>query len=301
MPVLRHKYINQEEKMKTARKLVVFIITVIMTLAAVAVITACSPAEQPPDDETYAFKFVGSGKFNDDTTYNITITGSEDDDSFELLIKELPMFQLDGTYVYVEGKGYKLYFEDAGSQFVYTAYDTESKIFSFTYDLNLGEALGTRSVPFTWTDSSFASAYDGEGLGPVPPTFTGGGWGGYIGQFEITPATIRCYEDGSAIFTAVAVTAVDPKYGTWEYDRATNTYHLNFPPQSYANSSQTEVRDGVTYYHIVYGESDHRYDVTGDKTATDFYTTYDDSTDTYSLEVQIVWYIYSMIYFTYVA
>lgn len=276
------------------------ILTAVLLLSAVFTLAACGP-DEPSPDENYAFRFVGRHEFNDGNTYNITITGSEEDDTFSLLIQELPMFELDGTYVYVTDKGYKLYFEDAGSQFVYTDYDSEDGVFSFTYDLDLGEALGMRSVDFTYGDVEFATVYDGEGLGPVPPTFTGGGWGGYIAQFEITPATIRCYEDGSAIFTATAVTAVDPKYGTWEYDRETNRYHLTFPPQSYTNSSQIEVRDGVTYYHIVYGEGDHRYDITGDQTATDFYTTYDEATDTYSLEVQIVWYIYSMIYFTYAA
>lgn len=285
--------------MKTVRKTISVFLCVAMLAAIVAVMTACGSTPPPDSGKEYLFSFVGSGEYADGNTYTIGINGNKDDDSFELLIKELPMFQLDGQYVYVEGKGYKLYFEDAGSQFTYTAYNVNDKQFTFTYNLDLGEALGTRAIDFAYNDVAFADKYDGEGLGPVPPIFSGGGWGGFIGQFEIAPANIRCYEDGSAVFTATAVTAVDPKVGTWDYNRATNVYHLYFPPQSYANSSQFEVRDNVTYYHIVYGEGDHRYDVTGDKTATDFYTTYDEATGTYSLSVQIVWYIYSMIYFTY--
>lgn len=284
-----------------AKKLTVLLMAAVMAMSVAAVFVGCAPEEETGDGpgpaQTYEFDFVGTGNYNDGNDYTIHIRGSEEEDTFALTIDELTIFQLDGTYTYVDQKGYKLYFEDVGSQFAYTAYDTETEEFSFRYNLDLGEALGSRRIEFTYSDPDFADVYDGEGLGPTPPTFEGSGWGGYLGQFEIAPATIRCYEDGSAQFTATAVTAVDPKTGTWDYDADTNTYHLYFPPQSFANSNY--IQDGK--YATVHGQYDVQYSSTSGQTLTDFYTEYDETTGEYTLDVQIVWYIYSWIYFTYTA
>lgn len=282
------------------KKLTVLFLAAVMAVSAAAVFAGCTPDEPTPPPgpvETYEFDFVGSGAYNDGKEYTVHIRGSEADDTFALTIDELSVFELDGTYTFVDGKGYKLYFEDVGDQFTYTDYDTATQTFSFRYNLDLGEALGSRRIEFTYADPDFASVYDGEGLGPTPPTFEGSGWGGYLGQFEIAPATIRCYEDGTASFTATAVTAVDPKTGTWEYDADTDTYHLYFPPQSFANSSY--IQDG--HYATVHGQYDVQYSSTSGQTLTDFYTEYDEATGTYTLDIQIVWYIYSWIYFSYTA
>lgn len=262
--------------------------------------SAGSPPAQTSD---YRFDFAGTEQFDDGQQYSIHIRADKDSaDAFALVIDELPQFQLSGRYTFVDGKGYKLYFDDIDSQFVYTAYDTNSQDFSFKYKLDLGEALGNRRISFNFHDEAFASSYDGEGLGMTPPTFEGSGWGGYLGQFEIAPAKLTCYEDGTASFTATAVTAVDPKNGTWEYDGDTNTYHFSFPPQTFANSQQIEEHeDGSIGYKIIYGESDVRFDRDTDTTPTDFYTTYDEATGTYNLELEIVWYVYSIIYMSYTA
>lgn len=285
------------------KKIAVLLFAVVMTISGASLFVGCTPQEEvPPSPPTaYEFDFVGSSEYNDGKEYTIHIRGSETDDSFVLTLDELSVFELGGRYVYVENKGYKLYFEDVGNQFTYTDYDTETQMFSFRYNLDLGEALGSRRIEFTYSAPDFSSVYDGEGLGPTPPTFEGSGWGGYLGQFEITPATIRCYEDGTATFTATAVTAVDPKTGTWDYDSDTNTYHLYFPPQSFANSSYIREIDGVNHYATVHGQYDVQYSSTSGQTLTDFYTEYDAETDTYTLDVQIVWYIYSWIYFSYAA
>lgn len=257
-------------------------------------------AGDSPSEEGLAFSFTGTETYDDGTEYTVDIKAKEGEDAFTLSIEELPMFELGGTYKFVEGKGYKLYFDDVDSQFVYTSYDPETADFSFKYKLDLGEALGTRRITFTGHDEAFAKQYDGEGLGLTPPTFEGSGWGGYIGQFEIAPAKLTCYEDGTATFTAVAVTAVDPKTGTWDYDEETNVYHFNFPPQTFANSAQVEEQpDGTIGYKTVYGESDYRFDVFSETTETDFYTTFDEETQTYSFDLQIVWYVYSMIHMSY--
>ena len=285
------------------------LITIAMA-AGMMLMTACGGTTQPAAEAEPAevketagdseFDFVGSETYEDGVTYTFHIVGEprtqEEGNPFVLTIDELPQFQLTGNYTYVDQKGYKLYFADADQQFVYTSYDPETKAFSFKYKLDLGEALGKRTVPFTYTNEAFVASYDGEGLGITPPVLEGGGWGGYIGQFEIAPAKLTCYEDGTAVFTAEAVTAVDTKTGTREYDEEKNQYHFNFPAQQIANNSQNEERDGVLYFETVYGEGDYQYDNPSDVTDTDFYTEFDEATGTYSLDLQIVWYVYSIIH-----
>lgn len=256
---------------------------------------------EPAADGDYLFDFVGTEKFDDGKEYTFHIRApKEDDGTFTLTVDELSQFEMDGTYTYVENKGYKLYFEDVDSQFAYTSYDTETNEFTLKYNLMLGEMLGKRRITFAYSDEAFADLYDGEGLGMTPPTFEGSGWGGYKAQFEIAPAKLTCYEDGTATFTATAVTAVDPKTGTWDYDEETNTYHFNFPPQTFSNTSNVEVQeDGTIGYQTVYGEGEWKYDKYSETTETDFYTTYDEETGTYNLDLQIVWYVYSIINMSY--
>lgn len=290
--------------MKKVRNfLAMFLVLASLTMLASCNSTTGQPGGTPgtgdSEKDGQAFSFTGKEQFDDGVEYTFSID-AKDEENFALTIAELPAFELDGTYTYVENKGYKLYFDDVDSQFVYTAYDPDTADFSFKYKLDLGEALGARRVTFTDHNEAFKDSYDGEGLGLTPPTFEGGGWGGYLGQFEITPAKLTCYEDGTATFTAVAVTAVDPKTGTWDYDEATNTYHFNFPPQTFANSAQLEEQaDGRIGYKTIHGESDIRFDSYSDATETNFYTTFNEATQTYELDLQIVWYVYSIIHMSY--
>ncbi len=258
----------------------------------------------PVENEDYEFDFAGKDQFDDGREYTIRIKGEkwtgEAETPFLLTIDEMGAFELPGTYTYVENKGYKLYFEDVGAQFVYTAYDPDTEEMSFRYKVDLGEALGARSIVFTDQNSAFKDVYDGIGLGPTPPTFEGSGWGGYLGQFEIAPAVLRCYEDGTAMFTATAVTAVDPKAGTWDYDEENDRYHFTFPSQTFANSEQIEVQpDGTIGYKTIHGEGDVRFDRTSEVTPTEFYATFNEATGNHELELEIVWYVYSIIYMTY--
>lgn len=131
------------------KKLTVLFLAAVMAVSAAAVFAGCTPDEPTPPPgpvETYEFDFVGSGEYNDGKEYTVHIRGSEADDTFALTIDELSVFELDGTYTFVDGKGYKLYFEDVGDQFTYTDYDTATQTFSFRYNLDLGEALGSRRI-----------------------------------------------------------------------------------------------------------------------------------------------------------
>ena len=249
------------------KKLTVLFLAAVMAVSAAAVFAGCTPDEPTPPPgpvETYEFDFVGEAV--EAHRFGRRAAARIKQPQIKVAAFEFGGNKLEGaapdSHTFVDGKGYKLYFEDVGDQFTYTDYDTATQTFSFRYNLDLGEALGSRRIEFTYADPDFASVYDGEGLGPTPPTFEGSGWGGYLGQFEIAPATIRCYEDGTASFTATAVTAVDPKTGTWEYDADTDTYHLYFPPQSFANSSY--IQDG--HYATVHGQYDVQYSSTSGQT-----------------------------------
>lgn len=295
--------------MKKMHKILRTLTGAVLIFSMTVIAAGCSGGESQnggssSEESEYEFNFSGTETFDDGQEYTLQIAAEkaerQEDNRFSLTVNELPMFELGGTYVYEENKGYKLYFEDVGEQFSYTSYDPESGDFSLRYKSDLGEALGARTIMFTYHDPDFADVYDGEGLGPTPPTFEGSGWGGFLGQFEINPAQLRCYEDGTATFTATAVTAVDPMTGTWDYDEASDTYHFNFPPQTFANSDQVEEQpDGTIGYKTVYGESDVRFDKYSETTETDYYATYNEETGTYEFDLQIVWYVYSMIHMSY--
>lgn len=147
-----------------------------------------------------------------------------------MTVDENEALELDGNWVYVENKGYKLYFDDADDNYVYTKYDTETKEFSFNYTLDLGGGYGSSRMKFTAKDKNFASVYDGKGLGVHPPLFTGGGWGSsYATSWRNTNLT--CYEDGICVSTCVYKGVTRP--GKWTYDETANQYSFEFQPEAY--------------------------------------------------------------------
>lgn len=274
----------------------------LMTLA----LTACDPAEgsnsQGLEDRPsanvpegdYEFVFTGSGVFNDSKTYNFTILGNKDDGhTAELIIEELPALSLDATYTFVEGKGYKIYFDDSQSSFVYTAFDPATNDFTFKYSVNLGEGLGTTKVNFSYNNALFAAQYDGEGLGPVPPIFSGHGYGLVAGNADVN-STLTCFEDGTCNIVSESMTAVPTRYGTYTYDADANVYHFVFEEQVYDDSFAME--EG--YLHIK-GFEERAYEERN-TALTEFETTYDDTTNTYSMTVEIIYYFFTDIQFTYI-
>lgn len=181
-------------------------------------VSAATPTPaQGADNSDYEFVFTGaSSDFNDGRTLTTSIYGLKDEAcSLELRVAEFPQILIEGYYVYVEGKGYKLYFEDASSAFVYTQFHPEDNTFSFKYTLDAG-ALGSARIAFTYPDEAFAAEYDGEGLGRTPPTFFGDG------------VNLVCREDGSF--------ASDKRTGTWEYDEVNDQYLFHFDPDPNYNT-----------------------------------------------------------------
>lgn len=193
--------------------------------------------------EDYEFVFNGTADIAEQT-YHVTLYGNKDEEqSISLRIEELPTAELTGTWVFVEQKGYKIYFDDANGSFVYTKYDPASKLFSFNYNLNIGDTNGgSGKVAFTCEDEAFAAEYDGEGLGNVPPTFNG--YTTYIGAMfalgEPMQCVLTCYEDGSCVSLSTnEVKFASERRGTWEFDEDANVYTFTFEDEPFGINEET--------------------------------------------------------------
>lgn len=270
-----------------------FLFAVIFLVGLLAIFTGCSKDNPPPKDEQttdYEFVFSGESEFSDGKTYTISVYGNKDaEKTADVRVKELPTLEMDANWVFVEGKGYKIYFNDSLKSFVYSAYDVPTKTFSFKYKVNLGQKLGSRQVAFSYTDEAFAAKYDGVGLGPVPPVFVGIGYSGGRGTTE-TGITITCKEDG----TVEAVTASNTRTGTYTYNAQTNVFHFEFDEQEYPsgyirdydsnpdNGKEYRWWDGMSN-SVEWPETDGPRNLTA---SVD--TVYDAATGTYSMTVVAV-------------
>lgn len=214
--------------MTNKKRLIHLVLLAAMLLCWLVMATGCSGSSGNGE-----FTFTGSGTFDNGNTYNIKIVGDTEEDgeqTFQLTINELPALELDGTWVKVDGKGYKLYFDDYDEAYVYTKYDTKKGQFSFTYNLTLGGAYGSQKIRFTYNDNAFAKEYDGIGLGMKPPTLIGGGWGS-TNATSWRPATLTCYEDGTV--SLVCANKGNTRTGTWSYNEETNQYSFVLVPETY--------------------------------------------------------------------
>lgn len=207
--------------------------------------TPSSAPTQGTDNSEYEFVFTGaSSDFEGGRTMNVSICGLRDAAcSLELRVAEFPQILIEGHYVFVEGKGYKLYFEDASSAFVYTRFQPEDNTFSFKYTLDAG-SLGSARIAFTCQDEAFAAEYDGEGLGRTPPTFTG-----TVAGVRGGPVTLICREDGTFDTAAVSNGFGGGRTGTWEYDEAADQYLLHFDPdRNYNTGYERNEADAEGHY-----------------------------------------------------
>ncbi len=209
--------------------------------------SAATPTPTPAADSgDYEFIFTGaSSDFAGGRTMNVTVYGLKDENnSIELRVAEYPQILIDGYYTYVEGKGYKLYFNDASSAFVYTQFHPEDNTFTFRYTLDMGDTLGSARVAFTCQDDAFAAEYDGEGLGRTPPTFVGtvaGVGGGAV--------SLVCREDGTFDTAALSNTFGGGRTGTWEYDEENDQYLFHFnPDRNYSTNYERNEADAEGHY-----------------------------------------------------
>lgn len=295
--------------MKNRRTWLSVILAFLIVCMSLSMLIGCSGKTENTGNTNgeYEFVFEGGGVFTDGVNYHVNIVGNKDaDKTFTLSVEEFPMLVMTGNWVFVEHKGYKLYFDDTEGSFAYARYNADTKEFTVKYNLNLGGGQGRTKVVLTCKDEAFSSEYDGEGLPPLPPTFSGHGWNGTNRHDCI----LYCYEDG----TCVSVTdkaGVPDRKGTYTYDAETNVYSFEFEDESShypANYIQTDA-DGNTFYRLDYcvfrGDDPSKgnfrasipttdgfpqfttgawyFNEAGEKVEYEFKTTYDEATKTYTL------------------
>lgn len=296
--------------LKAKRFIFSVVVAFCLLFAASVCLTACNGDNGGGggNSEDKEFVFEGAATFSNGVDYSIVITGYADEEqSFLLTVKEMPILEMGGTWVMVEGKGYKLYLNDAGGTYVYTSYNVATQSFTAKVPVNLGGGFGNATVVMTCKDGGFAAQYDGIGLPPHPPTFTGHGLGGTKGNSSYDCSVI-CREDG----TCVAVTdktGIPDREGTYTYDAETNVYSFEFADETeaYERAFIYTKNDVENYYHTFgcavgdvgsiatteylpvsegiphYNTSTWYYDGDGNKVETEFKTTYDEATKTYTL------------------
>ena len=258
---------------KTA-SVALLVVLVLVVTALACLVVGCTPTnppepEKPKDTNDYEFVFKGASDFKG-TTYNIVVYGNKDaENSITVGVEEIPEVTSGGRWVLVANKGYKIYFDDSNETFVYTKFDAATKELSFNYNVVLGNAYGSAKVNFKYKSDSFAATYDGVGLGPVPPTFTGKADGGAM----IVNVTLSCFEDGTCVS---AYSTRSHRKGTWSYDAETNTYNFEFEP----------LVNAVYHWWFVNGQRIENPGCADDEAYDDgnvYATTYDAETNTYSL------------------
>lgn len=211
--------------MKRKKTLQILLSVLLMTLLLLP-LTACGGKNKSNE-----FEFTGEAQFDNGTTYHARILGNKDtEQTFTLTVDEMPNVSLGGTWTKVEGKGYKLYFDDAEDYFAYTKYSEDTNDFTFSYSLSLGGGYGSGKFQFACHDKAFAAEYDGVGLGNRPPIMTGGGWGGSTAT-NWRETKLVCYEDGTCTSTCLYKGVT--RDGTWSYDQASNVYSFTFEPEEY--------------------------------------------------------------------
>ena len=180
------------------------------------------------------------------------ITGNKDG-TLLVTIEELPRLSMDGTWVLVENKGYKVYLNDGNGTYAYTKYDDTSDTFSFSTAIATGN-YGSPVVEFTYVDPAFV--YDGEGLGRKPPLFV---VSGYNGAVFLQEGNITCGEDGTFISASSGGTwwCYDRNEGTWIYNEEQDQYELTFnEPYAFANRESMRLGQEGASCRVFTGENE---------------------------------------------
>lgn len=288
------------------KKLVALLLSLLLVCSFAIGIAACTPEDPvPPDPDTgetqlpegVEFIFTGEGTASTGRMLTFAMTGNQDaENSLLVTVEELPALSLSGTWAFVEAKGYKIYLNDASNTLKYAQYDAESGDFYFNCNIDVG-SYGNVNVDFTFADESFASVYDGEGLGKEPPTFSTVGWVG--GVIEVL-GTLTCTEEGTF---ATADTWHQPRVGTWEYDEENDRYILTPTDDPFYEQYQGAVEAGTWEGSFTY-KPWHTTEVPAeeltveDMEANDWFTApivceWDEEQGCYYGEIQCWWPIYT--------
>ena len=257
----------------------------LMVLTIAVILCGCvATVQQTELGENDEFIYTGSMKANNGRTLNLKVTGDKRDNSLLMTVDEMPAMSLTGHYVKVDGKGYKVYFDDVSNSFAYTQYDPKTRTASFRVNVNMG-TYGTERVEFTYHDEAFAKEYDGIGLGKTPPVFTIEGWAGGVIQ---TYGTLGCNEDGTI---TVSDAWASPRAGAWSYDENSNVYTIEF-------TEKTFDKEGVETYPWKRGRNQEGVEIPNlGQTELEEYgyfmgpvtTIYDEASHTYAMTVELLW------------
>lgn len=232
--------------MKRSPKKLIIILAPLVVYAVIALVmvgnsfmnrqsTASTPnteASEPAiDASAYEFVFNGTVETSTGRTFTLNMMGNQDaEQTLSLAVKEMPALNLSGRWTFTEGKGYKMFLDDANSTFMYSRYNPDTKEFAVTFDYDMGNFGQPRAV-LTYADEAFAAEYDGEGLGPKPPAFA---LEGYTTYSHYSYGTLSCAEDGtvSANLTNTGAGWYFNRTGTWTYDEAADQYDIVFNDQT---------------------------------------------------------------------
>ncbi len=202
-------------------------VTVVTVFAALCLLTACAPQQQE-EEPSYVFSLSGSGTIGE-KNYTFHLNGVEADNEFFIETVGEDMEYLWGEWKFTEGKGYTLTFDDAYWTTKNVKFDEVTNEFYFTYEMNLGSAIGKTKVAFRGSAGDFK--YDGEGWGFEPFEFSATG----VDVFGMTTVDIilTCFED--LTFSCVGscpLIAVPSRSGTYSYNQETNEYTFLFSDSS---------------------------------------------------------------------
>lgn len=193
-------------------------------LGAVALLAGCSENSTNKNSEDfskYRFVFKGAGTTQTGRKLHFRIYGN-DDKTLKFSTLEVAALSFDGTWEFVDGKGYKFTFGDSYETFKFTRYQSEKKRFIFDADFDFGNAYGDVACKFSYVDESFV--YDGTGFEEDPPIFitNESNAPGISGKIK--------FGENKFIYRGSPNTGGwdESRSGTWEYDSAKNVYHLNF-------------------------------------------------------------------------
>lgn len=195
-------------------------------LSGFASLTGCN--NENVKEEEYVFELSGEGTINK-VDYSFNLKGVEADNEFYIEAINTELEPIWGEWKFVEGKGYILTFDDAYWTEKKVKYDKEANQFYFSYDVNLGSAIGKTKVKFVGDAKDFA--YDDEGWGFEPFEFSV--VGADVFGMTTLDATLTCYEN--LTFEAVGscpLIAVTARNGTYSFDKDTNAYKFIFTDQA---------------------------------------------------------------------
>lgn len=211
-------------------------------LLSSTLLASCSNDDEAAEE--FVFEFSGSGTI-EGTKYDFEVKGVEADNEFYIKTLNTEFEEIWGEWTFTEGKGYILTFDDAYWTEKKVKYDTDNKQFYFTYEVNLGSAVGKTKVKFTGDASTFN--YDGEGWGFEPFEFSASG----LDVFGMTTVdiTLTCYEDLTFKTQASCpLIAVPERNGTYSFSETDNAYTFIFSDE--ANPSVTTYDSETGAYNL---------------------------------------------------